>query len=168
MTLAPAVVRASDVEELTAGGSTLHLLADCSATGGALTSHRVRLRDGGVGANPHHHRRSSELFYVLDGEVDLLAGEQAFSAVTGDLVVIPPGLPHAFGASAGQDAELLVVATPGVERFEFFRSVAAVMAGRLAPEALAADQARYDNHAAQSPAWVRYRAQPPAREMEQR
>lgn len=53
----------------------LRLLLDASATCNAASVLRVRLRDGAAGAVPHRHNRSSELFYVLDGGVDLLAGD---------------------------------------------------------------------------------------------
>jgi quercetin dioxygenase-like cupin family protein len=165
----PAVLRSAEAEKLTAGGSTLHLLLDASSTGGALSSHRVRLRNGAIGATPHRHRLSSELFYVLDGEVDLLAGDRVLSANTGDLVVVPPGSPHAFAATAGTDAELLVVVTPGVERFDFFRLVAAVLSGDAPSARLSVDLERFDIQDAVSPSWEQHRARDvtstPRREM---
>jgi quercetin dioxygenase-like cupin family protein len=120
-----AVARSADAETLVAGPSTLRLLLDAGATGGALSAHRVRLVDGAVGARPHRHDHSAEMFYVLGGSVDLLAGEQTITATAGDLVVVPAGVAHAFAASEGHDGELLVVITPGVERFDFFRQVVA-------------------------------------------
>ncbi len=142
-----AVVRAAEAETLVAGSSTLQLLLDSS---GALSAHRVRLVDGAVGAGPHRHERSSELFYVLDGTVDLLAGEQTLTATAGDLVVVPAGAAHAFAASAGHDGELLVVLTPGVERFEFFR--------RLVDTHDPSDHEQYDIHDVASEAWLERRA----------
>ena len=61
------IVRAAEAETLIAGSSRIQLLLDSSATGGALSAHRVRLADGAEGANPHRHTGSSELFYVLGG-----------------------------------------------------------------------------------------------------
>lgn len=37
-------------------------------------------------------------------------------AERGDLVVVPPGLAHAFAAAPRHDADILIVITPGVER----------------------------------------------------
>src|SRR4028119_1827536 len=34
------------------------------------------LAEGVDGAKPHHHAHRSELFYVIDGAIDVLAGEQ--------------------------------------------------------------------------------------------
>jgi mannose-6-phosphate isomerase-like protein (cupin superfamily) len=52
----------------------VRLLADSSATGGALSAQRVFLGRGAEGANPHRHKESSELFYILDGSAQILAG----------------------------------------------------------------------------------------------
>ena len=154
----PGIVRASDAETLVAGPRRLQLLLDSSATGGALSSHRVRLGDGAEGANPHRHTRSSELFYVLDGSVDVLAGEKVVTATEGDMVVVPPGVAHAFGASKGHDGELLVVITPGIERFEFFRQLVRIMTGTAPQESLMGTNALYDTYAMPRDVWDQARS----------
>lgn len=148
-----AVKRAASAETLVAPSVELRLLLDSTATSGALSAHRVRLGDGAEGANPHQHRRSSELFYVLDGMVDLLVGQDVITATAGDLIVVPPGVAHAFAASAGHDGELLVVITPGVDRFDFFRSVHRVLTGSSAPSSLQGVGDRFDNYPAAAPGW---------------
>ena len=152
------LVRAAEAETLIAGSSRLQLLLDSSATGGALSAHRVRLADGAEGANPHRHTGSSELFYVLGGSVDLLAGEQVVTAGEGDMIVVAPGVAHAFGASTGHDGELLVVITPGIERFEFFRQIVRIMNGTAPQESLVGTDALYDSYAMPSDAWRRVRS----------
>jgi uncharacterized cupin superfamily protein len=72
---------------------------------------------------PHRHDNSSELFYILDGAFDLLVGEEVVTARTGDLLGVPPGVAHAFAAHRGSTAEALIIATPGIERFDYFRHV---------------------------------------------
>ncbi|HEY2696451.1 MAG TPA: cupin domain-containing protein [Pseudonocardiaceae bacterium] len=54
------------------------------------------------------------MFYILDGVVDVLSGTDVVRANKGDLLVVPAGVPHAFGAAGGHGAELLIVITPGV------------------------------------------------------
>ena len=66
----PVLVRADEAEHLDLIGHVL--LADSSATAGALSSHRVVLGRGADGAVPHRHDNSSELFYILAGAFDLL------------------------------------------------------------------------------------------------
>lgn len=55
-------------------------------------------------------------------------------------------MPHAFAAAPGCDADLLIVITPGVERFEYFRHLQRIALGELSPESLLEVQERYDNH----------------------
>jgi quercetin dioxygenase-like cupin family protein len=131
----------------------VRLLADSSATGGALSAQRVFLGRGAEGANPHRHTRSSELFYVLDGSVQILAGTEVVTMQQGDFAVVPPHLPHAFAATADSGADLLIVITPGVERFGYFRLTARLLQGQATPDELLAAQDRYDNYFLDSPQW---------------
>jgi quercetin dioxygenase-like cupin family protein len=132
---------------------TVRLLADSSSTDGKLSTQRVTLSAGADGAAPHHHAGSAELFYVLGGLAELLVGDRVVTAEDGDLVVIPPGLPHAFAAAPGSDTDLLIVITPGVERFEYFRQLARIAAGEQSPESLLEVQERYDTFFDQSSPW---------------
>ena len=115
------LVRAGEAERLESIGH--FLLADSSATHGALSSHRIALGPGAAGAVPHRHDKSSELFFILDGKLDVLLATTSSPWVQGDLLVVPPGLAHAFGAHAGSGAEALIIIAPGVERFDYFRHV---------------------------------------------
>jgi quercetin dioxygenase-like cupin family protein len=156
-----AVLRAVDAEALSSESHLLRLLLDSSDTGGAVSAHRVLLREGAEGAAPHQHFTTTELFYVLTGAVDLLAGGDVLHASKGDLVVVPPRCDHAFGAAAGADGELLVMVTPGIERFDFFRAVHDVMTGEADRSVLAGTEDRYDNHPANAAATEGWRASRP-------
>lgn len=147
------IVRAAEAEVIGQAPITMRLLADSSSTGGALSTQRISLIDGADGAKPHRHSKSAELFYVLDGTAQLLSGEQVVTAERGDLVIVPPGLAHAFAAAPGEDADLLIVITPGVERFEYFRHLERVAYGKVPPESLLEVQELYDNHFLSSTAW---------------
>jgi hypothetical protein len=92
---------------------------------------------------PHRHDHSSELFYILDGAFDLL--------------VVPPGMAHAFGAHRDSTAEALVIATPGIERFDYFRHVVRRREGSEPAEVLLGLQDRFDTHFFDSAAWRRAR-----------
>lgn len=152
------IVRAADAEVIGRAPTTIRLLADSSSTGGALSTQRVSLVDGANGAAPHHHSRSAELFYLLDGTAQLLSGDQVVTAERGDVVIVPPGLDHAFAAAPGEDAEILIVITPGVERFEYFRHLERIAYGKVPPESLAAVQELYDTYFTDSAPWTRARA----------
>jgi mannose-6-phosphate isomerase-like protein (cupin superfamily) len=151
--LAAAIARGETAETLALGPDSMRLLLDADATGGAISAHHVRLTDGALGANPHHHTRYSEALYVVSGSLDVLAGEELTRATAGDLAVVPPGVVHAFAASIGCDAEALVFITPGIERFDFFRQVARVVAGEGDPGGLQKMQADIDTYAVDDPTW---------------
>jgi len=147
------VVRQADAEVVGVPAVTGRLYADSSATGGALSSQRVTLKHGAAGATPHHHTGSSELFYVISGDAEVLAGERVLTVAEGDLVVVPPGTVHAFAASPGADADLLIILAPGVERFEYFRQLQRIAAGQAPLESILQTQDLYDNHFDDSPVW---------------
>jgi mannose-6-phosphate isomerase-like protein (cupin superfamily) len=152
------LVRAAEAEQLGSAAQTIRLLVDSSSAGEKLSAQRVTLGDGADGARPHHHAGSAELFFVLSGSAQLLAGDRLLVANEGDLAVVPAGMPHAFAAPPGSGADLLIVIAPGVERFEYFRHLARIAAGELPPESLLEVQDRYDTYFEASPMWEQARA----------
>ncbi|MFI6802310.1 cupin domain-containing protein [Streptosporangium canum] len=147
------IVRSAEAEVIGRAPTTIRLLADSGSTGGALSTQRVTLINGADGAKPHHHAGSAELFYLLEGTAQLLSGDQVVTAGRGDLVIVPPGLAHAFAAAPGEDADILIVITPGVERFEYFRHLERVAYGKVPPESLLEVQELYDTYFRDSTAW---------------
>ena len=138
-------------------GHLIRLLADGINTEGAFSIIQVELRAGRDGAAPHFHSGFSELLYVIDGDVEVLSGDRISMAHAGDLVVVPPGTAHAFGALASGPASLLAVISPGIDRFQYFRHLAAVANGEI-PHLPADAPARYDSRLVESAAWRRARA----------
>lgn len=146
------VVRSAGSETVDSPPHLITLLADGSATAGAFSIIRVDLRPGFDGAAPHFHTGFSELLYVITGTVEVLSGEHLGIAQAGDLVVVPPAAPHAFGALPEGPASLLAVIGPGIDRFQYFRELAAVANGEV-PRLLPGLPERYDSHLVDSPAW---------------
>lgn len=134
-------------------GSVITLLADPEHTGGRLTSNRSLMRAGSDGAPPHYHRRSAELFFVLDGRLTVLLDEDVVTLEQGDLLVVPPGMPHAFAPTADTDADVLFVFTPGTARFEYFRLLDRAHRGEAGWELISETQDRFDNHYVERPIW---------------
>jgi quercetin dioxygenase-like cupin family protein len=147
------IARAAKAEVVGSSTAKVQLLADSEATGGALSTVRVSLDKGADGARPHHHKRSAEMFYIIDGAVRLLSGGQIVHADPGDVIVVPPSVAHAFAAEPGKHAELLIVIAPGVERFEYFRKLTRIARGEEPPESLSEVQSLYDNYFVNSPEW---------------
>jgi uncharacterized RmlC-like cupin family protein len=93
------------------------------------------------------------MFYVLDGVVQVLSGTEIVTAQRGDVIVVPPRLPHAFSAGRDSGADLLIVIAPGVERFEYFHKLTRIARGAEAPESLRDVQDLYDTYFLDSPEW---------------
>jgi len=149
------LLRGSETEILTGDpGGAIALLADT----GALTANRSTFRQGADGAPPHFHTRASELFVVLDGALDVLFDERIHTLIAGDVLLVPPRMPHAFAAAAGSDADVLFVFTPGIGRFDYYRLLDRVHRGLSSPQEIRDSQQRFDNHYTDSPAWRRARA----------
>jgi mannose-6-phosphate isomerase-like protein (cupin superfamily) len=148
-----AVARAAEAELVGKGPQKFQLLVDSSGAGGALSTVRVVLDRGADGAKPHHHTKSAEMFYVLDGSVQVLSGTDIVEASRGDLIVVPPLVAHAFAAARGHSAEMLIVIAPGIERFEYFRELERIRVGDKPPETLQQLQDLYDNHFVRSVEW---------------
>lgn len=71
---------------------------------------------GNVGATPHVHHDREEAFYVLDGEVTFLVGDDRVTVGAGSFLVVPRETMHGFRSEG--DARLLIVHSPGgFERF---------------------------------------------------
>ena len=85
------------------------LKAPQPSTGGAQSVFETSV---GAGPPPHVHDREDECFYMLDGELSIRCGGDAFGAAAGSFVFLPRGAPHRFWA-AGRPARLLLIAVPG-------------------------------------------------------
>lgn len=92
------------------------------------------------------------------GAAQFLLGDHLTTVAAGDLLIIPPGLPHAFGAAPGSTADLLVVMAPAVERFGYFRHLGRIAAGQDTFDALLTEQERYDVHFTDATGWRRTRS----------
>ncbi|QFZ72159.1 cupin domain-containing protein [Streptomyces fagopyri] len=136
-----------------AGASLANGAFELLADGGAVSASRLTLTTGADGAPPHHHKLSHELFYVLDGTMLFRLGDTLTTVRKGGLVVIPPGLPHVFGAAEGESADVVVVLSPGIERFGYFEQLAAISRGEAEFASLLPEQNRYDVHFEDLPDW---------------
>lgn len=61
---------------------------------------------------PHIHRAHEEIFYVLEGELEFLAGTETVQASAGTFVMVPIGARHTFSNPTGKLARFLNTFTP--------------------------------------------------------
>ena len=68
--------------------------------------------------SPHIHHREDEAFRVLEGELEVLVGENKFKAGAGSFVHLPKGVLHSYQNVGTGPARLLTLMVPaGLERF---------------------------------------------------
>ena len=85
-------------------------------TGGAFSLLEVDMYGGGP---PQHvHKTVDETFYVLEGEVKFLVGEQVFDLKAASFIFIPKGTVHAVCLAGLTPAKFLATYNPvGFEKF---------------------------------------------------
>jgi len=104
----------------------------------------------GGGPPPHIHHREDELFYVLDGDITIVAGEESARLGPGACVHIPAGTVHTFRNEAGEPARMLVMYTPaGFERYFSTAGTAATSGDETAPPVTEEAIGRLQAYAAQ-------------------
>jgi mannose-6-phosphate isomerase-like protein (cupin superfamily) len=64
----------------------------------------------------HYHRRTAELYYVLDGHGQVLLDGQAHAVAKGSIVHIPPGVIH----SARGQMRVLVIGVPDLAEDDIY------------------------------------------------
>ncbi|AZQ70452.1 cupin domain-containing protein [Streptomyces abikoensis] len=118
----------------------------------------------GFDVGAHRHTRSEELFYVLEGELDVLAfeprvrtrdnwrewesasGQRCVRATAGTVIVVPPGCPHAFANVTGDPARMFFQASPPPDHERYFEELFEILDSGPAVdhEAIAELRLRYD------------------------
>jgi mannose-6-phosphate isomerase-like protein (cupin superfamily) len=134
-----------------------------AADGSSISLFEVVVPPGfDVGAHVHH--RSQELFYILEGELDLLAfepvtrsgdGWQDWESADGDRVVrgtagscmfVPSGCPHAFRNSTDKPARMLFQSYPSPDHERYFEEISEIFSAgeSVDPDAVQKLRDRYD------------------------
>ncbi|MDX6311948.1 MAG: hypothetical protein QOF84_2294 [Streptomyces sp.] len=118
---------------------------------GAETDNRLglfehRMEPGAPGASPHIHREQLEAFYVLDGVVELHLDGRTFAAPRGTFVNVPENMAHGFRNPYQDQATMLIIFTPALNREEYFKGLAELYqdGNRPSEDELLDLMARYD------------------------
>ena len=77
------------------------------------------------GADLHVHRRHTDLFYVLDGELTIRLGieDEGVPVPAGELVRVPPLVVHGFRNASDADVSYLNLHAPGQDFAAFMRAM---------------------------------------------
>jgi quercetin dioxygenase-like cupin family protein len=100
-------------------GDVYRFLATGEDTNGKYALWEAIVPPGG-GPPPHVHSREEEGFYVLEGEITFVIGDQRLVASAGTFANMPVGTPHSFKNESGKPARMLIsVAPAGLEKMFF-------------------------------------------------
>ena len=112
------------------GNNEITVLASNSETGGAYCVMELVVQPRG-GATALHTDRWTEVFYVLDGEVEWTLERDnrldTWVARRGETVVVPSGAKHRFAGAGDRPCRMLTLGPPEYE--SFFRALAAAWTG---------------------------------------
>jgi quercetin dioxygenase-like cupin family protein len=127
-----------------AGVAQIFIKADGEHTGGSFYLAESTLAPGFAGPPPHRHRRLHDMFYVLEGTLTLLLGEETVEAGPGSFACVPPGVVHTFRNDSDGAVRLLNFNTPaGFEHY--MRDLAeAARSAPLTPDVIGSVASRYD------------------------
>jgi mannose-6-phosphate isomerase-like protein (cupin superfamily) len=78
---------------------------------------------GGPSPPPHLHRRHVESFFVLEGEMTFVVGDQELWAGAGTWVQVPAGTPHTFALTGDEEVRFLNLHTPSCGYGAFLRGL---------------------------------------------
>jgi quercetin dioxygenase-like cupin family protein len=166
--IGPATTRAGAMLPPGAGrviaGGGLHATLKVAGGPNALTSTFEIAVPAGYDVGAHVHSHGEELFFVLEGTIDLLAfeptdrgtpdwhdwtsltGQQFMRGGPGALLFVPAGCPHAFANLSDKPATLLFQAAPSGHE-DYFDELAALLRasdGPPDPESVAEIRSRHD------------------------
>ena len=97
---------------------------------------------------PHIHHAHEEGFYILEGELEFLAGNQTVRASQGTFVMVPIGTVHTFSNPTEKPARFLNTFTPP-QYIRYFEELSQLIQEGVAPgsQQFAELMARYDTEA---------------------
>ncbi len=85
---------------------------------GSFSLIEFELDPGAPGPPPHHHEHLTDSFYVLDGTLTVLLGDERHEAAAGSYALIPPGNVHTVSNPGDGTVRFLNVTAPGgLERY---------------------------------------------------
>jgi len=118
--LAPAITRKTLNNTYQYAGGTVSILLSGADTGGEFSAWEAVQKPG---SEPplHVHYTSDETFFVLEGEMRFMVGDQILDASAGSAVFAPRGVPHTFKIKSRQARAITLCTPAGFE--EWFRAL---------------------------------------------
>lgn len=98
-----AVIRPGQGQLLPLTGRTATELVSAAEGGYDVTVRRVVIPPSAAPRGPHTHPDCAEVMLILAGRGEFTAGDQAWAAGPGDVIVVSPGQPHRTRNTGAED-----------------------------------------------------------------
>ena len=139
------VLKAGEGRAITLGPIQMVVQEDGTHTRGTLGVAEFKVAPHAPTPPPHIHHAHEEGFYILEGELEFLAGTETVRASAGTFVMVPIGAVHTFSNPTDRPARFLNTFTPPLY-IGYFEEMSKLIqtGGALDPQQFAALMARYD------------------------
>ena len=104
-------------KEYSARGSDMFFKAIGELDDGDFSLMERTLPPGGRRPPVHRHTNCSEAYFILEGTVTVVVGEEELSLGARDFVLVPRGTLHTFANTSDVDARLLVIHAPAMDGY---------------------------------------------------
>ena len=133
MTRRPTLRKRTEGRSLAVVGDVYRFLATGEDTNGKYAMWEAIVPPGG-GPPPHVHSREEEGFYILEGQITVLIGDERTVATAGMFANMPVGTPHSFKNESDKPAKMLIsIAPAGLEQMFFEIGVPVAQGATTAP-----------------------------------
>ena len=145
MSVEAIVIQSGGGKTLSLRGTEIAYKAEGERPGGGPTFFEF-IAAPGFSTGDHIHSKIEEIFYVVDGEFQIRAGDRSITAHSGDFVLVPPGVPHGFGNPSDGPAKMVLLISPAAVHERYFEELAEILATPGAPDiqAISELRRRYD------------------------
>ena len=120
----------------------IRYLVDGTVSGAATGLFELTVGPGARVPPAHSHTDNEEIVYVLEGRLDYRVGQDKRVLGPGERMLTPRGEVHAFSNPHDTPARALIMLTPDIGA-QYFRDIAAAVAGGPNPVAMKAVMDRY-------------------------
>ena len=145
MTVEAIVLRAGEGRTVALRGTGVAYKAEGARVAGGPTFLEFSVAPG-FSTGDHVHSAIEEIFYVVEGRVQIRVGEQLLEANVGDFFLVPPGVAHGFGSLGGEPAKIVLVISPAAAHERYFEELARLLSkpGQPDGQAIAELRQRFD------------------------
>lgn len=134
-------------EEIKMGGIAVRFLLEGKSSGGSVAMFEFDVAAGAKVPIAHSHDAYEETIYGLEGVLTFTVNGRKIAIGPGETLCIPRGAVHRFDNFGPANTKSLAIVTPGVLGPDYFREIAAVVAGSSGgppdPAAIAAVMRRH-------------------------